>query len=225
MSVILLVTRNPNLEHLLKENLAFEQLVIMPTKNAAEVAKSVLSLHVDASIIDTQIGETDVEEVSRCLNGNHHPIPIVYLSSLEEQWIPGLLPLRPELDVVLTPPWEPAMIRETLTTLQAGEAVNFSAAVHFGNAKLDVTTQELHGVNGTTALTPTEFRLLQYLLRRRGQIVTIEELLDKVWQVPQGTGSPVLVRSHMRNVRSKLKNATSGDEIIRTVPRRGYRVD
>ncbi len=73
-------------------------------------------------------------------------------------------------------------------------------------------------------LTPTEFRLMHYLAQRRGTIVSAEELLEKVWEFYPGTGSSELVRSHVRNLRGKLRDATGGSGLLQTVPRRGYRL-
>jgi DNA-binding winged helix-turn-helix (wHTH) protein len=65
---------------------------------------------------------------------------------------------------------------------------------------------------------------MYYLIQRRGSIVSAEELLEKVWEFFPGTGSSELIRSHIRNLRSKLRIATGGAELLQTVPRRGYRL-
>jgi len=66
--------------------------------------------------------------------------------------------------------------------------------------------------------------LLSYLAERQAAIVSTAELLENVWEFHPGTGSSELVRSHIRNVRAKLKQATGGRDLIRTAPRRGYRL-
>ncbi len=65
---------------------------------------------------------------------------------------------------------------------------------------------------------------MYYLMQRRGSIVSAEELLEKVWEFFPGTGSSELVRSHMRNLRNKLRIVTGGADLVQTVPRRGYRL-
>ena len=97
-------------------------------------------------------------------------------------------------------------------------------ALTIGDVTLDRSTHELRGEGVTVQLTPTEFRLMSYLAQRRGVIVSAEELLEKVWEFFPGTGSSELVRSHVRNLRSKLRVATGGGELVQTVPRRGYRL-
>ncbi len=73
-------------------------------------------------------------------------------------------------------------------------------------------------------MTSTEFRLMEYLAQRQGVIASSEELLEKVWEFHPGTGSSELVRSHVKNLRAKVRIAAPGRELIQTVPRRGYRL-
>ena len=60
-------------------------------------------------------------------------------------------------------------------------------------------------------------------MERPGAVVTAEELLEKVWGFFPQTGSGDIVRSHMRNLRRKIAKVARGREVIRTLPRRGYR--
>lgn len=104
----------------------------------------------------------------------------------------------------------------------SGEAQPEVLAV--GSVTLDSVSRELRNEGTSVQLTPTEFRLMYYLAQRRGSIVSSEELLEKVWEFYPGTGSSELVRSHVRNLRSKLKVLTGGSDLVQTVLRRGYRL-
>ena len=104
----------------------------------------------------------------------------------------------------------------------AGEAR--PEVISIGNLALDRNSHELRGDGVTVQLTPTEFRLMYYLIQRRGSIVSAKELLEKVWEFFPGTGSSELVRSHVRNLRNKLRIVAGGADLVQTVPRRGYRL-
>ncbi len=108
-------------------------------------------------------------------------------------------------------------------SLDAGERAG-PDVLTIGEATLDRSSHELRGDGASVELTPTEFRLVRYLMQRRGSIVSVEELLEKVWEFFPGTGSSELVRSHVRNLRSKLRIAAGEAELVQTVPRRGYRL-
>jgi DNA-binding response OmpR family regulator len=71
-------------------------------------------------------------------------------------------------------------------------------------------------------LTATEFRLLEYLMVRVGEVVSAEELLEAVWDYPPRTGDPNLVRAHISNLRQKLSRGNNGATYLRTVFGHGY---
>lgn len=96
--------------------------------------------------------------------------------------------------------------------------------MRIGDLALDRNSRQLRADSVTVQLTPTEFRLMSYLVRKRGSIVSAEELLENVWEFFPGTGSSELVRSHVRNLRNKLRIVTGEAGLVQTVPRRGYRL-
>ncbi len=110
------------------------------------------------------------------------------------------------------------LIREATTKLTFGSS-NQRTAI-----KLSRDAYELRGEAGSVLLTPTEFRLADYLMEQVDRIIGTEELLQRVWGYYPRTGNPEVVRSHVRNLRLKIKRATSSDEMIQTVPGHGYRL-
>jgi len=76
---------------------------------------------------------------------------------------------------------------------------------------------------GDVELTPTEFRLVHYLMIHQGEVVSANELLERVWGFHPGTGSPDIIRAHVSNIRRKLRTAGLLETCIETLPRRGYR--
>jgi DNA-binding response OmpR family regulator len=87
---------------------------------------------------------------------------------------------------------------------------------------LDVRAREASSDANTTILTPTEFSLLEYMMRRAGEILPTHRLLEEVWDYPPGVGDPALVRMHIRNLREKLEETPSQPQWILTVGRQGY---
>jgi two-component system phosphate regulon response regulator PhoB len=79
-------------------------------------------------------------------------------------------------------------------------------------------------VNGSEVqLTPTEFRLLQTLLERRGRTQTRRQLLESVWEMGSEVSERIETRTvdmHVRRLRSKLRDA---GELVETVRGFGYR--
>lgn len=90
---------------------------------------------------------------------------------------------------------------------------------------LDARTFELHTPDrGKLRLTPVQFDLLYYLMSHPGQIFSPGRLLDEVWDYPSDTGSPDLVRVHIKNLRERIESDPTHPGFIRTVPGYGYTV-
>lgn len=78
-------------------------------------------------------------------------------------------------------------------------------------------------LNGRTVeLTPTEFELLNVLSQQPGEYFTANELLERVWHYPSGSGDPALVRNHVRNLRLKLESDPEHPRLLISAHRRGY---
>jgi two-component system response regulator RpaA len=91
-----------------------------------------------------------------------------------------------------------------------------------GELKLDMRSREASIGAKTSLLTPTEFTLLEYMMRRLGEVLPTHRLLEDVWDYPPGVGDPALVRMHIRNLREKLEENPSEPRWILTVGRQGY---
>jgi len=91
---------------------------------------------------------------------------------------------------------------------------------------LDTRTYELQTPSrGKVRLTPVQYDLLHHLMRHPGEIFSPARLLDEVWDYPSDTGSPDLVRVHIKNLRERIEDDPRSPRFIRTVPGYGYTVN
>ncbi len=223
MPAVLLVTRDASAEELTQRSLGSLGYEVVSVPNSEAAIRSLFSVKVDAAVVDAALGE-DLDWLCQRFHGTDGSLPVVFLASSAARWLPGSLPLRAGLDEVVVKPWSAAELREAVERALAASHRSRPNVVLIGDLQLDRTTHELKGNGVQVQLTPTEFRLLEYLAQRQGAIASSEELLEKVWEFYPGTGSSELVRSHVRNLRIKVKIAAPGQELIQTVPRRGYRL-
>ncbi len=90
---------------------------------------------------------------------------------------------------------------------------------------LDTSSFELQTPDrGCIRLTPVQFDLLHHLMSHAGEIFTPSRLLDEVWDYPSDTGSPDLVRVHIKNLRERIEADPRSPAFIQTVPGYGYTV-
>ncbi len=93
-----------------------------------------------------------------------------------------------------------------------------------GQYELDTRAFSLKTPRGTVSLTPVQFDLLYYLMSHPGQVFSPERLLQAVWDYPHDTGSPDLVRVHIKNLRARIEEDPSQPRFLRTVKGHGYTV-
>jgi len=95
-----------------------------------------------------------------------------------------------------------------------------------GDYVLDTQTYELYTPkHGKVRLTPIQYDLVHHMMSNPGQLFSPSRLLDEVWDYPIDTGSPDLVRVHIKNLRDRIENEPTSPEFIRTVPGYGYTVE
>jgi len=100
----------------------------------------------------------------------------------------------------------------------------FRLALH--GYTLDTRSYELYTPMGAKVrLTPVQYELLHHLMRHPGEIFSPGRLLDEVWDYPSDTGSPDLVRVHIKNLRERIEVDPRRPTFIRTVPGYGYTIN
>ena len=98
------------------------------------------------------------------------------------------------------------------------------AEVIVGPLTLNCRTFELVARGKKSSLTPVEFELALHMMLHVGQVLSAEHLLRHVWKYPPNTGSPELVRAHIRNLRNKIEPNPQEPIYIKTVGRFGYTI-
>lgn len=92
-----------------------------------------------------------------------------------------------------------------------------------GDLHIDLLARRVVRAGQVVDLQPQEYRLLEYLVRHAGQIVTRTMLLENVWDFHFDPGTNV-IESHMSRLRSKMDRGFA-TEMIKTVRGAGYRFD
>jgi DNA-binding response OmpR family regulator len=115
-----------------------------------------------------------------------------------------------------------AIIRRNQPARQ--EAAAEPRTLQVGDLILDCRTFEVTTSLKQVLLTPIQFDLLYHLMSHAGVVYSAERLLREVWDYPYDTGSPDLVRVHVRNIRERIELDSSEPKYLRTVPGHGYAI-
>jgi DNA-binding response OmpR family regulator len=179
-------------------------------------------LQPDLVVLDLMLPGLDGLEVCRRIQ-HDRPVPVLMLTARDSE-TDLVVGLAVGADDYLTKPFSArelvARIHALLRRVERASErdADVGTTLRLGAVELDLAGRRVRHDGEEIHLTPTEFDLLAFLVRRPGKVFTREALLADVWGYRDGSG-PRTVDSHVRALRRKL-----GDEVIRTVHGVGYGV-
>ena len=228
MQTILVVDDDQEMLQLLARALGRERYAVCLAASATEALDALKAGRPDLMILDIMMPGMNGVELCRFLRAQpiYADLPILFLSALgqPEQIAAGL---DAGGDDYVVKPFQVselyARVRSVLRRVQAvvGKSENGSTYV-IGDLELDPKMFRAVSGEQEVRLTSTEFRLLEYLMTHAGEVISVEELLEAVWDYPPRTGDPNLVRAHISNIRHKLSPEPSAPTYLRTVFGHGY---
>lgn len=176
----------------------------------------------DVAVVDRMLPGLEGIELVRTLRSENIEIPILLLTTMSgvRDRVDGL---EAGADDYLTKPFALAELVARINSLaRRTKRVSAEIKTHLqvADIEMDLSTRSVARAGRRIDLQPQEFRVLEYLMRHAGQIVTRTMLLENVWQLhfdPQTN----IVESHMSRLRAKLDRDTE-HEAIQTVRGAGY---
>ncbi len=97
--------------------------------------------------------------------------------------------------------------------------------IDFGGLVMNRSTHECTFNEQELVLTPIEFDILWILCENRGQVISSEQLFERVWHETYYKQSNNTVMVHIRHLREKMSGPTGKSDFIKTVWGVGYKVD
>jgi DNA-binding response OmpR family regulator len=229
---ILIVEDEPSLQETLAYNLARHGYLTEVAGDGQTAIKVAHETKPDLIVLDIMLPLLDGFEVCRILRKEMNT-PILMLTARDDE-IDRVIGLELGADDYLTKPFS---MREFLARVKAqlrrvrlireeiAEDTHLTAeTLHFGNLTLDTTRREVMLGEQPLALKPREFDLLLFLSRHRGQVLTRDMILERVWGWAFSGGSRT-VDVHVRWLREKIESDPTNPSRIVTVRGIGYRFE
>ena len=195
------------------------QVVIAETAEEALDRAAVASPHL--AIVDLLLPDQHGIELCGRLR-EWSEMPILVLSAIDEERT-KIDALHRGADDYVTKPFGPGeLVARVQAALRRAASDPSEPRIEAGALIVDLA-RHAAWVNGQEVhLTPTEFALLRVLVLNRGLLLTHRQLLTEVWGRQYADATPVL-RTHIANLRNKLRNAERERRLIRTDSGIGYR--
>jgi two-component system, OmpR family, KDP operon response regulator KdpE len=222
VSRVLLVDDERTLLRALAMNLTARGHEVVEADTGTRALVAAAAEQPDVIVLDLGLPDISGLDVIRAVRA-YSSVPIVVLSARVAS-SDKITALDLGADDYVTKPFD---VNELLARLRAvtrrSAAADTPPAVLLGRATIDVGAKTATGADGSRIhLTPTEWQLLELLLRRPGGLVTRRELLTALRGGPEHT-DPSYLRIYIGQLRRKLEEDPASPKHLVTEPGMGYR--
>ncbi|MHA5218635.1 VanR-ABDEGLN family response regulator transcription factor [Dysosmobacter sp. Phy] len=231
MSVdVLVVDDETAIADLVELCLSNEGYTVHKFYTAADALACVRRTRLDLAILDVMLPDMDGFTLCQKIR-EEHLFPIVMLTARVED-MDKIMGLTLGADDYITKPFNPLeLVARVKTQLRrylrynSGEtAARETAEYDFRGLQISQTTHKCTLYGEELSLTPLEFSILWYLCRKRGQVVSSEELFEAVWGEAY-MDSNNTVMSHIARLREKMHEPSRKPKFIKTVWGVGYTIE
>ena len=203
MSRVLVVDDEPQILRALGTNLRARGYVVDLAPTGEEALRLAAEHHPDVVVLDLGLPGIDGIEVVQGLRG-WTQVPIIVLSVREAE-ADKVAALDAGADDYVTKPFG---MNELLARLRAAlrraAPAGEQAVVETGSFTIDLEAKKVHRDGDEVRLTPTEWHLVEVLVRHRGKLVSQRQLLQEVWG-PQYEHETNYLRVYLAQIRRKLE--------------------
>ena len=224
MTTVLFVDDDPNLLKLLGEYLTANDFTVLSTSRSEAALRMLYEERPDIVVLDVMMPGMDgfvlaarIREISS--------VPIVFLTAKTSE-TDKLRGFRLGVDDYVTKPFSFAeLVARLSAVLYRTQGANATGrnVYAFQHVTIDLNRWNVMRDGEAVSLSPTEFKMLKFLIENKGRAIAEEELLQAVWGLGEGIERGY-VRRYIWFLRQKLERDPSNPDIIQTVRGFGYRI-
>ncbi len=219
---LLVVEDEVRLARALQKGLRSQGFAVDLRHDGASGLESARDGEYDAIVLDVMLPRLSGYEVVRALRRDRNWVPVLMLSAKDGEYdeADGL---DVGADDYLTKPFSYVVLVARLRALLRRGAPERPAVLVAGDLRLDPAARLAARGDTAIPLTAREFSLLEYLMRRSGEVISRLDLLEHVWEA-HGTGEANVVEVYIGYLRRKI-DAPFGRAAVTTVRGVGYRLE
>ena len=218
---VLVVDDEVRLADALQRGLQAEGFVVDLAHDGEEGLHLASEFDYDLLVLDVMLPKLNGYRVCQRLRAAGNWVPVLMLSAKDGEYDQAE-GLDVGADDYLVKPFSYVVLVARLRALARRGAPQRPTVLRAGDLSLDPARRKVHRDGTTVELTPREFAVLEYLLRRRDEVVSKQDLLEHVWDAHYD-GDPNVVEVYVGYLRRKI-DAPFGRNTLQTVRGAGYRV-
>jgi two-component system, OmpR family, response regulator QseB len=220
---ILLIEDDDRIAKPLAEDLRHQHHVVEIARDGMEGWEYAQADNYDLILLDLMLPKLDGITLCKRLRASLCKTPILMLTA-RDTTNDKIIGLDAGADDYLVKPFELEELAARIRALSRRSLETHQPILVHGDLQLDPSNFKVTYQNKLLSLTPKEYMLLECFLRNPTQILTRSALIDKLWEFDKSS-SEETIKTHLTNLRKKLKSAGSLTEVIETVYGIGYRLN
>jgi two-component system OmpR family response regulator len=202
---LVVVDDEPNIRELLSTSLRFAGFEVHAAADGNGALQLVRDVEPDLVVLDVMLPDMDGFTVTRRMRATGRHTPVVFLTAKDDTQdkVQGLTVGG---DDYVTKPFslEEVVARIRAVLRRTGvPAPEEEAVLQVGDLEMDEDSHEVRRAGVEVDLSPTEFKLLRYLMLNSGRVLSKAQILDHVWQYDWG-GDANIVESYISYLRRKI---------------------
>ena len=218
-SRVLVVDDEENITFLLDSALRHFGFEVKVTANGRDALGEVERFNPDVMLLDVMLPDLDGFEIVRRLRTDGHKVPVLFLTARDavDDKVRGLTLGG---DDYVTKPFSLEEVVARLQVILRRQGVGKgSSRLVLADLEMDDDAHVVRRAGQVIDLSPTEYKLLRFLLLNTGRVLSRNQILDHVWQYDFG-GHATVVETYVSYLRKKVD--TLGPSLIHTVRGVGY---
>lgn len=221
MAKILVVEDDLNLCDFLLDSLQLERYTVELVHNGLDALERLRISDYDAVVLDWSLPEMDGLTLCKQIRSERSTVPILMLTG-KDTVSDKLVGLNAGADDYLTKPFDVRELIARLKSLIRRSAGLGSNELKVGPLILDPDKHSVRKNEVEIQLLPTEFALLEFLMRHPDQVFSQDALLQRVW-TSESEATSEAIRSCVKRLRKKI-DGDSPEPILQTVHGVGYKL-
>ena len=226
---ILIVDDEQEIADLVALYLQNENFTVFKHYNALDALDCIRSETPDLAILDVMMPDMNGLELCRNIREQYR-YPVIMLTAKDGE-IDKITGLTLGADDYITKPFLPLeLVARVKAQLRRYKRYNTGAGpdedvIFHSVLVINVRTHECTLNEKPLSLTPTEFSILHILCRKKGEVVSSEELFHEIWNDEYFTKSNNTITVHIRHLREKMGDSFEDPKYIKTVWGCGYKIE
>ncbi len=220
---ILLVEDDKSIAQLVRDSLSSDAYTVEVAEDGNEGGFLARSYDFDFIILDNSLPKKSGLTLCKEIRASGKSVPIIFLS-VNNDVDTKVAALESGADDYMTKPFSMAELKARIKALsRRPKEMKSQDILRVADLLIDTSKQIVLRGGEEVVLTRKEFRVLEYLLRNIGTVLSRSTIMEHVWTADSDPFSNT-VEAHIRNLRKKI-NIGNKMDLIKNVPGRGYIID